>query len=123
MDYKCDCKEEECNHCWNEDVFYTLGLHHVWKINGHWIPDHDRYPEGWIPQLDWYTYCDTFHIPWSDTRLLPNWAIESMDEYNREDYYRYTDRDVLTEENQCKYAPRDDTCCKHVHDMIMLMIG
>lgn len=91
--------EDECNYCWSEVILYQLGLDVVWTIHGHWIPDHERYPEGWTVQLDWYTYCDTFDIPWYFPRNLPDWAIEMMDQYHRENYYRYTERDVLIEEN------------------------
>jgi hypothetical protein len=99
MDVKCDCMHNDCNYCWNEDVFYQLHLEQVWTHNGTWIPDHLRYPEGWVDQLDWYTYCDTFHIPWEAARLLPWWAMEEMDQYHRDNYYRYTERDTLVEEN------------------------
>ena len=71
----------------------------VWTHNGTWIPDHLRYPEGWVDQLDWYTYCDTFHIPWEAARLLPWWAMEEMDQYQRDKYYRHTSRETLVEEN------------------------
>src|SRR5437763_682404 len=99
MDYKYGCKENDCNYCWNEWVFYELHLDLVWKSNGNWIPDHERYPEGWVDQLDWYTYCDRFGIPSETPRLLPDWAIEEMDQYYRDTYYQYTDHDKLVEEN------------------------
>ena len=104
---ECTCMEDECNHCWNEHVFNRLGLHAVWKMNGHWIPDHERYPEGWTQLLDWYTYCDTFNIPWIGPMNLPNWAIEMMDQFHREEYYQDTGIHMLTEENWSKYTCTD----------------
>jgi hypothetical protein len=34
---------------------------------------------------------------------LPNWAIEMMDQFHREEYYQDTGIHMLTEENWSKY--------------------
>lgn len=98
----CSCLDGDCNYCWNEQVFYQLGLDLVWKENGHWIAGHDRYPEGGTQQLGWYAYCDTFGIPWPLPRLLPDWAITNMDEQHEFD--AHFDADLDMEENDRKYT-------------------
>lgn len=89
--------EGDCNHCWNEQVFSQLGLDLVWKVDGVWIPGYER-P---FQQLDWYSYCDTFGIPWQYPRLLPEWAIQNMDDYHEYECHRDMGDDI--EENDSKY--------------------
>ena len=113
MSTTCSCMDGNCNHCWNEQTLYDLGLHQVWKVNGHWIPMHERYPEGWTQQLGWYAYCDTFNIPWPYPRLLPEWAITNMDHQHEYECHMDTDMIMDLEENDRKYTCTCTTssCC------------
>lgn len=80
--------DEECNHGWDEDVFYSLGLDRVWHDNsGNWIPDEYRYDGNENNILGWYSYCQVHNIHWPYPVGLPNWAIEDMDQYYRDSYY------------------------------------
>ena len=86
--------DEECNNDINDELFYDLGLDRVWHDDRGWIPDTFRYPPEQPRPLTWYEYCYLYNIIWRYPRSLPNWAIESMDQYYRDSYYGN-----LTEEN------------------------
>ena len=89
-----DTVDDDCNFIWNEEVFYDLGLDQVWCDNGNWIPDEYRYHINENGTLDWYSYCHYYNIPWSWPEFLPNWAIEDMDQYYRDQYHL-----LLTDDN------------------------
>ena len=111
MSTSCSCLDGNCNHCWNEQTLYNLGLHHVWKVNGHWIPMHERYPEGWTQQLGWYTYCDTFNIHWPYPRLLPEWAITNVDHQHQYEWSMDTNMIMDLDENDRKCTYTTSSCC------------
>ena len=86
---------EEENNGLDDDVFYALGLDRVWHDDGgNWIPDEHRYHGDENQIMDWYSYCQVHHINWGFPQLLPNWAIEDMDQYYRDLY-----KDHLSEHN------------------------
>ena len=88
--------DEECNNGVDEAQFYYLCLDLVWHDNnGHWTPDEFRYLPGHPQPLNWYEYCDAYNIIWLCPRTLPNWAIETMDQYYRDRHYQNTSEDNM----------------------------
>jgi hypothetical protein len=86
--------DEDCNNGISDELFYGPGLDLVWHDNnGYWIPDEFRYPPGQPQPLSWYEYCDTYNIIWLFPRTLPNWAIDSMDQYYRDSHYYNLDEE------------------------------
>jgi hypothetical protein len=79
--------DEECNKDIVDDSYYDLGLDLIWHDGGNWIPDEYRCPPGHSQPLNWYEYCDAYNITWLFPRTIPNWAMESMDQYYRDKYY------------------------------------
>ena len=78
----------ECNNVWDDIKFYEWGIDLVWHDqSGNWIPDEYRYHPNDNSILNWYSYCDLYGITWDLPRLLPNWAIDEMDQFYRERYY------------------------------------
>ena len=118
----CSSQEGNCNYCWNELVFQQLGLHEVWKVNGLWIPQYERYPDGGTHQLGWYEYCDAFGIPWPYPRLLPDWAIANVDEQHEREVHMDDDLDIEENARKYTYIVLVFACCSCAHSYALVLL-